>query len=305
MSKTGVRYGPIVMEDLNRIREGIYNKASNGFESLEATLNSSCNNTSVMTMPTTTTLLISGRRATRRRVRMTQVSDSNSQQELDGGSVKNEQQNPAEKPKKARVVWTDELHKKFVEAHDKLLPGDAVPKKILKLMNDSTLTRENIASHLQKHRMNIDPLRRGNPKTKHQKLTPPQASLSSPNLSQQQASPTMMQPLSSSNFSETSITQGVVCMNHNMNVQPMVKPPPVSDMQDSHPAMYMQSFKDSTFCQTECVFSEDLESKDMYTRDNKSKQNSTWCPDNLDISTILDKDPKPSWDVKYLFYNGD
>ena len=57
---------------------------------------------------------------------MTQVSDSNSQQELDGGSVKNEQQNPAEKPKKARVVWTDELHKKFVEAHDKLLPGGNV-----------------------------------------------------------------------------------------------------------------------------------------------------------------------------------
>ncbi|XP_044377637.1 uncharacterized protein [Triticum aestivum] len=171
-------------------------------------------------------------------------------------------------------------------------------------MNDSTLTRENIASHLQKHRMNIDPLRRGNPKTKHQKLTPPQASLSSPNLSQQQASPTMMQPLSSSNFSETYITQGVVCMNRNMNAQPMVKPSPISDMQDSHPMMYMQSFKDSTFCQTECVFL-DLESKDMYTRDNKSKQNSMLCPDNSDISEILDKDPKPSWDVKYLFYNGD
>ncbi|KAE8807548.1 hypothetical protein D1007_16085 [Hordeum vulgare] len=275
ISDKGSCYGPIGMEDLNKIRKDIYNEPSNGFESPEA--NGSCNSSPVMTTPTTPTLLISGRRATRRRVIRTQVSDANSQEELDGRNVKNEHQN--QKPKKPRLVWTDELHNKFLEAHDALLPqGDAVPKKILELMNEPTLTRENIASHLQKHRMNIDPLRRGNPKTKLQKLTPPQASSSSPNLSQQQASPTMTQPLSSSNLPETLTKEGAVNMNHNMKE-------------------HMQSFK-------ECVLS-DVASKDVYNGDNKSERNSMWCPDSADITEILDKDPKPSWDLKYLFYNGD
>jgi hypothetical protein len=113
------------MEDLDKIRKDMYKQASNRFKSWEAMPNGSCNSSLVMKMPTTTTLLISGRRA-RRRMGRTQVSNTNSQEELDGGNVKNEEQNPAEKPKKARLVWTDELHKKFVEAHDKLLPGGNV-----------------------------------------------------------------------------------------------------------------------------------------------------------------------------------
>ncbi|XP_072975113.1 uncharacterized protein [Typha angustifolia] len=55
--------------------------------------------------------------------------------------------------KKPRVVWTDELHKVFLEAVNQLGIDKAVPKKILELMNIKLLTRENVASHLQKYRI--------------------------------------------------------------------------------------------------------------------------------------------------------
>jgi hypothetical protein len=41
--------------------------------------------------------------------------------EQDGDSVDKEQQQLVQKPKKGRVVWTEELHNKFVEAHNKFL----------------------------------------------------------------------------------------------------------------------------------------------------------------------------------------
>ena len=80
-------------------------------------------------------------------------------------------------PKRPRVVWSVELHRKFVAAVNHLgidsknLPvspfcvilfysrswyslfssiyAEAVPKRILELMNVEKLTRENVASHLQ------------------------------------------------------------------------------------------------------------------------------------------------------------
>lgn len=55
--------------------------------------------------------------------------------------------------KKPRVVWTVELHRKFVSAVNHLGIDKAVPKKILDLMNVEKLTRENVASHLQKYRL--------------------------------------------------------------------------------------------------------------------------------------------------------
>nr|KYP36456.1 Two-component response regulator ARR12 [Cajanus cajan] len=51
--------------------------------------------------------------------------------------------------KKPRVVWSVELHRKFVSAVNQLGIEKAVPKKILDLMNVEKLTRENVASHLQ------------------------------------------------------------------------------------------------------------------------------------------------------------
>ncbi|KAL8500136.1 hypothetical protein ACS0TY_019939 [Phlomoides rotata] len=55
--------------------------------------------------------------------------------------------------KKQRVTWTPEKHKKFLEAIDLLGYENAVPKKIVEVMNDPELTRENVASHLQKYRL--------------------------------------------------------------------------------------------------------------------------------------------------------
>ncbi|KAL5783033.1 hypothetical protein ACOSP7_008062 [Xanthoceras sorbifolium] len=55
--------------------------------------------------------------------------------------------------KKPRVVWSVDLHRKFVAAVNQLSIDKAVPKKILDLMNVEKLTRENVASHLQKYRL--------------------------------------------------------------------------------------------------------------------------------------------------------
>lgn len=54
--------------------------------------------------------------------------------------------------KKARIVWSPELHQQFVNAVNYLGVDKAVPRKILDIMNVQGLTRENVASHLQKYR---------------------------------------------------------------------------------------------------------------------------------------------------------
>ncbi|KAF6171160.1 hypothetical protein GIB67_035117 [Kingdonia uniflora] len=55
--------------------------------------------------------------------------------------------------KKPRVVWSPELHKLFVKAVQKIGVDKAVPKKILEAMKLPGITRENVASHLQKYRI--------------------------------------------------------------------------------------------------------------------------------------------------------
>ncbi|CAM6109501.1 unnamed protein product [Calypogeia fissa] len=54
--------------------------------------------------------------------------------------------------KKARVVWSVELHQQFVNAVNQLGFEKAVPKRILEIMNVQGLSREHVASHLQKYR---------------------------------------------------------------------------------------------------------------------------------------------------------
>ncbi|XP_064985878.1 two-component response regulator ARR10-like isoform X5 [Musa acuminata AAA Group] len=59
------------------------------------------------------------------------------------------------KQKRQRVSWSADLHTHFVKAVNHLGFDRAVPKKILDLMNVKGLTRENIASHLQKYRKTL------------------------------------------------------------------------------------------------------------------------------------------------------
>ncbi|KAG6531010.1 hypothetical protein ZIOFF_004780 [Zingiber officinale] len=56
-------------------------------------------------------------------------------------------------PKRARLVWTPQLHKRFIDVVAHLGIKNAVPKTIMQLMNVDGLTRENVASHLQKYRL--------------------------------------------------------------------------------------------------------------------------------------------------------
>nr|GMD23554.1 two-component response regulator ARR2-like isoform X1 [Ipomoea batatas] len=53
--------------------------------------------------------------------------------------------------KKPRLVWTPQLHQQFVAVVNQIGLRNAVPKKILDLMNVPHLSRENVASHLQVH----------------------------------------------------------------------------------------------------------------------------------------------------------
>ena len=62
----------------------------------------------------------------------------------------------AEGEEEERVVWAMELHGRFVEAVNVLGVDKAVPKRILELMGVHGLTRENVASHLQKYRLVSD-----------------------------------------------------------------------------------------------------------------------------------------------------
>ncbi|XP_051142270.1 transcription factor MYBC1-like [Andrographis paniculata] len=67
-----------------------------------------------------------------------------------GGGGDNE---PARTLKRPRLVWTPQLHKRFVDAVAHLGIKNAVPKTIMQLMSVDGLTRENVASHLQKYRL--------------------------------------------------------------------------------------------------------------------------------------------------------
>ncbi|KAL2550331.1 two-component response regulator ARR10-like [Forsythia ovata] len=61
--------------------------------------------------------------------------------------------NSGAKSKKGKVIWTNSLHNRFLEAIRSIGLDRAVPKKILEVMNVPGLTRENVASHLQKYRI--------------------------------------------------------------------------------------------------------------------------------------------------------
>ncbi|GAA0143166.1 hypothetical protein LIER_03915 [Lithospermum erythrorhizon] len=64
--------------------------------------------------------------------------------------------------KRPRLVWTPQLHKRFVDAVAHLGIKNAVPKTIMQLMSVDGLTRENVASHLQKYRLYLKRMQSNN-----------------------------------------------------------------------------------------------------------------------------------------------
>ncbi|GFY98121.1 homeodomain-like superfamily protein [Actinidia rufa] len=70
-----------------------------------------------------------------------------------GGGAASTGDEPARTLKRPRLVWTPQLHKRFVDAVAHLGIKNAVPKTIMQLMSVDGLTRENVASHLQKYRL--------------------------------------------------------------------------------------------------------------------------------------------------------
>ncbi|KAG0464239.1 hypothetical protein HPP92_020308 [Vanilla planifolia] len=96
----------------------------------------------------------------------TQKKKRDSKDDEDDGELENEDPSA---PKKPRVVWSVELHQQFVNAVNQLGIDKAVPKRILELMNVPGLTRENVASHLQKFRLY---LKRISGVTQHQNAFP-------------------------------------------------------------------------------------------------------------------------------------
>ncbi|KAK4485721.1 hypothetical protein RD792_008367 [Penstemon davidsonii] len=64
--------------------------------------------------------------------------------------------------KKSRLVWTVDLHQKFVKAVNQIGLDKVGPKKVRDLMGVSWITRENVASHLQKYRLYLSRLQKEN-----------------------------------------------------------------------------------------------------------------------------------------------
>ncbi|XP_059642589.1 two-component response regulator ARR12-like [Cornus florida] len=86
----------------------------------------------------------------RKRKDQDEDEDEDEEEEYDENGNRNDDTSAQKKP---RVVWSVELHRKFVAAVNQLGFDKAVPKRILDLMNVEKLTRENVASHLQKYRL--------------------------------------------------------------------------------------------------------------------------------------------------------
>ncbi|KAL6963845.1 hypothetical protein U1Q18_034851 [Sarracenia purpurea var. burkii] len=82
--------------------------------------------------------------------------DNNRRQPKETREQNDEARDHSPNEKKQRIVWANWMHKKFLEAIEQLGgPDMAFPKKILEVMDVPGLTRESVASHLQKYRMGI------------------------------------------------------------------------------------------------------------------------------------------------------
>ncbi|KAJ0972392.1 hypothetical protein J5N97_020351 [Dioscorea zingiberensis] len=90
------------------------------------------------------------------------VDSVRKRKDVDSKELTDQEYGDSSAVKKARVVWTVDLHQKFVDAVNQIGFDKVGPKKILDLMNVPGLTRENVASHLQKYRLYLSRLQKQN-----------------------------------------------------------------------------------------------------------------------------------------------
>ncbi|EPS59389.1 hypothetical protein M569_15420 [Genlisea aurea] len=88
------------------------------------------------------------------------VSGTNGKKRKKEAAASEESSSSSASSKKARVVWTVDLHQSFVRAVNQIGLEKIGPKKILDLMGVPWLTRENVASHLQKYRLFLNRLQK-------------------------------------------------------------------------------------------------------------------------------------------------
>ncbi|KAL3645270.1 hypothetical protein CASFOL_010450 [Castilleja foliolosa] len=81
------------------------------------------------------------------------VSNKDSKNKSPTNEGSDEKKGETSSQKKPKIIWTNSLHNRFLEAIRSIGLDRAVPKKILEVMDVPGLTRENVASHLQKYRI--------------------------------------------------------------------------------------------------------------------------------------------------------
>jgi hypothetical protein len=103
--KGNATFGPLSMEDIDKYMKPICTIKSNGLNSPKGGLNGPCNTSTSTTASTITNFSFSGRSTERSKKRMRGTESQEVEQD----------------PKKPRIIWAGELHKKFLEACDKLI----------------------------------------------------------------------------------------------------------------------------------------------------------------------------------------
>ncbi|BAS75781.1 two-component response regulator ORR26 isoform X1 [Oryza sativa Japonica Group] len=155
----GVQHGacdyllkPVRMKELRNIWQHVYRKKMHEVKEIEG--NDSCDDLQILRnsfegLDEKSLFMRSDSDTMRKRKDVDK--DHADQESSDGNTVK-----------KARVVWSVDLHQKFVNAVNQIGFDKVGPKKILDLMNVPGLTRENVASHLQKYRLYLSRLQKQN-----------------------------------------------------------------------------------------------------------------------------------------------
>ncbi len=83
------------------------------------------------------------------------AQSGNSEKSDSAGKAASESPAGSSKERRKRLVWTPELHERFVQAIRAVGLHQAVPKTLVQIMNVEGLTTEHVKSHLQKYRNSL------------------------------------------------------------------------------------------------------------------------------------------------------